>query len=236
MRFGITLFLFVAITFNLFGTSDTLNVRDVRSFDSSKLEQYRADSDFNYSTGSAQVSWWIGFREWLADLLQDYFQDKDEEAIGQIVYIIIRVLLWALALTAIGLVLYSLYKKGVFGLIGRKRHQLTMSDDDLLLIKEEIEWEKLIRQSIQNQKYNEAIRYLFLQVLKILSDLGKIELNKAKSIRDYQRELSIEYSDQFALLARCYQYVWFGGVTIDKKHFEDLHATFRDFNETVNVE
>ncbi len=237
MRFRLTLsLLLLTIVTNSYSASDTLAVRELRSFDSLRLEQYQSDSDFDYVTKPAEINWWKGFSEWVISIIRNLFEEEDAVAIGQIVYVVIRVLLWALAIFSIGIVIYSLYKKGVFGLIGRKQQEVNISDEDLLFIQKEEDWEERIRESIDECNYNEAIRFLFLQVLRILDDTNHIELDKAKSIRDYQKELSNTYSNQFKVLSRYYQYAWFGGVGIDKEHFNEMHSTFRDFNVATNVE
>lgn len=231
MRYWLIVFLALSFSYSAYSIADA-----DRSFDAESIEEYKEDREFNYETQSANINWWNGFYEWLVAAIQDLFDEEDAETIGKTVYIIIRILLWAMVLFAIGMLGYSLYTKGVFGIIGRKPHQVNILGDDLLIIQSDQDWDALIKEAIIDRKYNEAIRFMFLQILKALSDSKLIELDKSKSTRDYQSELSAEYTNQFSILSRYYQYAWFGGVEIDESHFNEMHSRFKDFKVLNHVD
>ena len=97
----------------------------------------------------------------------------------------------------------------------------------------ETNWNQLISEAIANRQYNVAIRLLFLQLLQSLNNGNKIQWAKSKSIREYQNELTQDYRKGFSLLARYYQYSWFGDVEIDESHFNEIQNEFKVFESNV---
>ncbi|MEO9852016.1 MAG: hypothetical protein ABJH72_18285 [Reichenbachiella sp.] len=219
-----------------FGAIDSIYVESNRNFDQIELEAYRSNPDFSYIHESQTIHWWDGIYEWLVNFLSDWFEDKDSVAIGGLLYIVTKIALWTLMILAIGLLAYSLYKNGVFGVIGRKRQALDLSFSELEDQVLETDWQQLIGKAVANQQFNVAIRLHFLQLLQSLNSVNQIEWNKSKSIRDYQRELSAQYNQGFVALARYYQYSWFGDVQIDESHFNQMQDEFNSFNSSLNVE
>lgn len=236
MRSLFTFILIFAIGFNSIGSVVDISEPKPRHFDQRKIEEYKANPEFNYIHESQQSHWWSGFKEWLVEKLSYWFEDKDTEEISKIIYVSFQVLLWLIMISSIGLIIYSLYKKGLFGVIGRKKEELELLYQDLEDKVLETNWNELIIQAIQQKQFNAAIRLLFLQLLQSLNNANQIEWDKAKSIRDYLHELHDQHREGFTSLARYYQYSWFGDVTIDEPHFNEIHHEFKSFNINVNVE
>ena len=236
MRFGLTLLFSICFVLTSFGSIDSIYVDNNRNFEQDKIEAYKANPEFSYLHESQVIHWWDGAYEWLVSILSDWFKDKNPSEIGLIIYTFIKVTLWVLLILAIGMLTYSLYKKGIFGVLGRKKHGITLADNYLEDQVLETNWEELINKAINNRQFNRAIRFLFLRLLQSLNNANKIEWKKSKSIRDYQRELDAPYYSDFSSLARYYQYSWFGDVIIDEPHFNEMHKEFMAFNTDFDVE
>lgn len=236
MKLKFTILIVFGIVLNTLLALDLDRSPPKREFDDSKIKAYQLTSDFVYTKKSAKVNLWDGFFEWLAEKLEDLFDDKDAEFIGKFAYIIIRVLLWVIIIFAVGTIVYSLYKNGAFGVFGRKHKSVNISSDDFHILQSNPEWDELIKDAVDKGKFNQAIRLLYLRMLYLLGDSNQIEIIESKSIRDYQQELPSEFIKQFTTLSRYYQYAWFGGVTIDDEQFKEVHREFINFNVVADVE
>lgn len=235
MKFGLV-FCFFFLLVPCFGNNDSIRVETLRTFDKSKIEAIKADPDFSYVQESKVTHWWDGITAWIIKKLSDLFKDNSPEAIATILYTILKIVLWSLLAFALIMLGYSLYKNGAFGVFGKRKKKIDISfgtlEDKVL----ETDWNALIHTAIANRQYNVAIRFLFLQLLQALDQHNMIAWNKSKSIRDYQLELNNDYRSRFFSLAKYYQYSWFGEVTIDEKHFNEMHEEFKSFKINAHVD
>jgi len=218
-----------------FGAQDSIYIKSNRHFDTSQINAYKANPDFSYILENHDTHWWDEIYEWVVNLLSDWLNEKDPAVIGSYLYYFFKALLWTLFLASLGLMAYSLYKNNNLGIIGRKKQILDLSPKELEDKVLETNWQELINSAIDKQQFNVAIRLLFLNLLKSLNHAKLIEWNKSKTIRDYQKELAISYHQEFASLAKYYQYSWFGDVVIDELHFNKVHMEFNTFNQNAGV-
>lgn len=233
MRFRFIWLIILCFITSSYGSLKSINADTHRKFDQGKLEAYKLDPDFKYIDQSKVTHWWSSFYNWLSKTLSKWLEDKSPEEIGTLINITLQVIAWTLFLFALGMVVYSLYKKGVFGVIAKKKQSIDFSVSDLESKVLETNWQELINKAITGQQYNVAIRLLFLQLLQSLNTINQIKWAKSKSIRDYQRELTLPYQQGFSSLARYYQYSWFGDIEIDESHFNEIYKEFRAFETNV---
>lgn len=75
--------------------------------------------------------------------------------------------------------------------------------------------------------YREATRLLYLQLLKSLQQAGLIHIKSGKTNREYLRELhTVGLYEDLAPLVRIYDYVWFGQVQPDERHYQWIEDAF----------
>ena len=233
MRFKFVGLLIVCLWVCSYGSLRSSDTVSYRKFDQAKIEKLKSDPDFAYVDQSKVKHWWTSLYEWIAKTLSNLFKDKTAEEIGALISILFRILIWGLVLFAVAMVVYSLYKMGAFGVLERKKQTIEFSISDLESRVLETNWNQLISEAIANRQYNVAIRLLFLQLLQSLNNGNKIQWAKSKSIREYQNELTQDYRKGFSLLARYYQYSWFGDVEIDESHFNEIQNEFKVFESNV---
>lgn len=83
-----------------------------------------------------------------------------------------------------------------------------------------INFEKMIRDSKNNNDYRLAIRYYYLWLLKRLTDKTVIEWDIEKTNSDYLYEISdLKLRKDFAYLSYIYDYSWYGEFTLDETAF-----------------
>ncbi|MBO9571716.1 MAG: DUF4129 domain-containing protein [Chitinophagaceae bacterium] len=97
--------------------------------------------------------------------------------------------------------------------------QLTAEDIDLR-----------INEAINNKEYRTAIRYLYLKTLNALNEKNKIQMHAKATNYDYLQQMksTTGYND-FALLTRIYEYVWYGEFQPGEQQFEKINNNFNQF-------
>jgi len=114
----------------------------------------------------------------------------------------------------------------VFSRSKRKRNKQGDGEEELI----ETDLDEKIRESVASNEYRMAIRYLYLKTLKVLNENNSIKLHAKATNNDYLQQMrgSAKYND-FALLTRVYEYVWYGEFQPAVQQFEKIHANFKHF-------
>jgi hypothetical protein len=90
----------------------------------------------------------------------------------------------------------------------------------------------LLRNAIKAGNYRLAVRYLYLQSLKRLSEKKFIEINTNKTNYEYVTEIRRhKFANEFASLTLQYEYVWYGEYPVDKRLFEQIQNGFTQFTK-----
>ena len=92
----------------------------------------------------------------------------------------------------------------------------------------------LINEAEAKSDFNLAIRYLYLQSLKKLSDSDLIIFSPEKTNNLYVQEMSShEYQSEFAFLTRQYEFTWYGKFKVDNIWYQQLKNRFILFNKNI---
>ena len=92
--------------------------------------------------------------------------------------------------------------------------------------------DSLIRSAIKSGNYRLAVRYLYLQSLKRLSERKFIEINSNKTNYEYVTEIrKHKFANEFASLTLQYEYVWYGEYPVDERLFEQIQNGLSRFNK-----
>lgn len=114
----------------------------------------------------------------------------------------------------------------VFSRSGKKKNKQGGSDEDL----SEIDLDEKIRESVASNEYRMAIRYLYLKTLRVLNEKNAIKLHAKATNNDYLQQMrSSSRYNEFALLTRIYEYVWYGEFQPGNQQFEKIHTNFNQF-------
>jgi len=145
-----------------------------------------------------------------------------------------RIFFWTIAIAFILFILYKLFfTGGLFARDGRTNKIEPLADEPEKL-NEYSEYNALIRKAESDKDYNLAIRYLYLQTLKKLSDNEVILFAPDKTNNKYTEELAGKsYQKEFASLTHNYEYVWYGKFSIALNRYEKLKEQFILFNRTI---
>ena len=104
---------------------------------------------------------------------------------------------------------------------------------DIAVVEEDAsDTDSLLRNAIKNGNYRLAVRYLYLQSLKRLSERKYIEINTNKTNYEYVTEIrKHKFANEFASLTLQYEYVWYGEYPVDERLFEQIQNSFTRFTK-----
>lgn len=194
--------------------SDTLVI------DTAKLSVWRQDGDYDY--GRELVPHQDTFGEWLQKVWSEFFDSTIRRVFGQnsewlwvvLGIIIILLLLW----------IFFVVRPGLFMRSDKKVDSLDydVTEDTIYGIDFPTEIEK----AISRHDFREALRLMYLQTLKWLSDHQLIDWQTFKTPTQYTKEW---HNDDFLKLTRLFVMVRYGGFEAT----EEMIAEMRVRQETI---
>jgi uncharacterized membrane protein len=144
-----------------------------------------------------------------------------------------QVLLWAVAICFVLFILYRLFlTDGAFKRKSKAADNAANVEEEI--ITNESDFDRLIRQALQNSNYRQAVRYQYLRTLHLLATKGMVNLAPDKTNFNYVSEITNRsYQDAFAALTLNYEYVWYGEFDIDKNIYDKIENNFSNLNKKV---
>jgi hypothetical protein len=206
---------------------DTSSV-EKRHFNQASIKMYKEDEDFNYDRVVEPPESMIAKAwDWLWGKFVKMLSTREGE----------RAFFTFLFVIAFLILLYFIFRvtgmsnEGLFGKDNRAGDTgFSVTDENI----HEINFEEAIRESVLQKNFRLAVRLLYLQSLKNLTDKGLIkwQINKTNII--YEQELKERpFRPLFHSLTAQFENNWYGKVPIDEKEFEDVRTQFMDFNRQI---
>jgi hypothetical protein len=119
---------------------------------------------------------------------------------------------------------------GMFGRRSKENLIYSISSDDI----HGISFEEAIENAIASSNFRLAVRLLYLQSLKKLSDRGYIEWQLNKTNIDYLQETKEKaWHSLFSSLTYNFEYTWYGEATVNKEKFQVVQQQFHQFNNQL---
>lgn len=159
-----------------------VHLPDTIIYDSAKIAEYQADKRFDYNSqlGVPEFNLWEIITRWLTQLLRHFFDNDTAESIA-------RWLLIAFFVVIVLLIIYFVYKK---------RPELFLKEKKTLLpyqVEEEniyrIDFERELAAALAAGDFRTAIRILYLQTLRFVTDKHWIDWQIYKTPTEYIYEL-----------------------------------------------
>lgn len=98
-----------------------------------------------------------------------------------------------------------------------------------------LDFEKLIKESLESGEKRAAIRYYYLWLLKIMAQNNYIEWDIEKTNSDYLYELQRPaHREEFTYLSYLYNYIWYGEFEIDETTFNKAQSRFKKAIKTFS--
>ncbi len=196
--------------FNLKEATPVVAERRIPQADAQKLAN---DKDFWYANKPMPGEEPVVDRPWLANLF--------------------RVIFWVLVgAIAVGIVVVCIrmfaFKGG-----GRYVHAMPVEEhaDNIF----EMDFDSSLANAIAVQDYRLATRLLFLKLLRTMADRNIIAYSIEKTNFDYLFELGRSpYFNSFSVVARGYEYVWYGNFNIQQNQFMQLKQRLDELTSQIN--
>ena len=213
---------------NLFAQVDDRAPVTVRYPDAEKLRDLQTDRAYQYGTDTPPPDNPVArFLAYLWQKIGEFLSSDAYRTVWQYVFLA--------AIAAI--VIYLLLKAEVLGSLFAKRAQQGGLDYETIAENiHEINFDEAIASAVEQQNYRLAVRLLYLQTLKRLTDAELIQYKPDKTNRQYVYELagSSQQAD-FEQLTRQFEFVWYGDFPVDASRFEELQTQFRQFSGSLSL-
>ncbi|HVE61934.1 MAG TPA: hypothetical protein VNA26_08945 [Chitinophagaceae bacterium] len=97
-----------------------------------------------------------------------------------------------------------------------------------------INYDEEMHKAISTANYRSAIRLMYLQLLKNLSERQIIHYKQEKTNNDYVMQLyNTRYYKTFFQLTRNFEYAWYGQFQIKQEAFKIIESEFASFKQTL---
>jgi hypothetical protein len=202
------------------GSSDSAEV-SLRRVNEAILNELKSDSDLQYKEPpTIAESLWSRFFKVIGQFLEELFQTAVQTSWGNF-------LSYLLGLIVIVAIIMMILKVNAFQIFYSGQGAGTMSKHVLDENIHEMDFEKLIDEAVTKKDFRKAIRLLFLQALKLLSDRHFIRWDQSKTNHDYIAELKADdLKKGFHELNFYFEYAWYGNFSINDEIFSKVQNTF----------
>lgn len=198
-----------------------------RSFDNNALKELKKDRAFQYEKiKEPSKSLWDRFWSWFWYKISQLLSTKQGKRKLNVLLIIFGVS----AIIFFVVKVMGMNKDGLLGRSSKDSLDYSVSADDI----HSISFNEAIQEAIATGNYRLAVRLLYLQSLKKLSDKGFIEWKINKTNSDYLKEIQDrQWAPLFKSLTYNFDYTWYGEVPVSKERFEAVHQQFQSFNNQL---
>ncbi|MFD1144050.1 DUF4129 domain-containing protein [Larkinella insperata] len=188
-----------------------------------RIDEYRNDREYQYGQDFKPTnSLWSKFWSWFWQKVGAFFTSRAYENFWQ--YVILA--------TIAGGAIWLLIKAEVLGFVfSPKARSVAFPYEAVTENIHEIDFEQQIDAAIQQRNYRLAVRLLYLQTLKHLSNRNLIDWKPDKTNRSYVYELAQSpLQPDFETLTTQFEYIWYGDFPITEERFKPLQESFVRFN------
>ncbi|WEK19090.1 MAG: DUF4129 domain-containing protein [Candidatus Pedobacter colombiensis] len=203
---------------------DDTTAISVRSFDLEKIKEYSTQKDFRYDEATPiNTSWWDRFWTWFWDLMNGILKNKYSG--GFLKYVIIFAIAALVIFVVIKLIGLDLK------IFAGKSKSVDVPYNESMENIHEIDFNEEIEKAVANGNYRLAVRLFYLRSLKLLNDKELIDWQPEKTNQTYINEIiDPDRKQQFAMLTRQFEYIWYGEFFIDQEGFKAVKGSFERFN------
>ncbi|MCU0436988.1 MAG: hypothetical protein MUC49_03675 [Raineya sp.] len=228
------------------------SVVDVRNFKDKNLEKLRSNPDFNYE--EEDIKEYNGddndweWKKWRYEQEQkkksqrknnneiEFQKVREEESpnlsirLGEsAIYIASAIAIIFLVLFILGVNPMSLFRRNA-----KITSQEIQEEDVDKLDKNNLD--EKISQAIKKGDYTQAVRFLYLKTLFLLSQKQYIQLQREKTNLEYQQELRQNKNtlyDEFRYQSKIFAYIKYGGFEISQSQFDTLYPQFKNLHSKI---
>tara|TARA_R110002012_G_scaffold320402_2_gene543930 strand:+ start:39304 stop:40041 length:738 start_codon:yes stop_codon:yes gene_type:complete len=240
LRLLLTLsFLFFSLA--SFAQQDSLVVQydtapiELKKISEDDLSSYRDNPEYNYEVDLVESTWWNDVQAWFYNWFRRFMEwifgvDAAVGAMAFFLKLIPYLLLFFLIFLLIRFFIHANLRSMKNAALAKS--SVGLSEEENIIKNENID--DLIQNAIANKEYRLAVRYYYLQILKLLSEKEIIAWELQKTNSDYLYELSQhDLKNPFATVTRWYDYIWYGDFEIDETKYQKVAITFDELKNRL---
>lgn len=201
---------------------------DTLSVDTLRIAEWRARPEFDYTVEfkGSSFSLWDWFTDKFNQIMQNLFGDISLGYTGKIIW-------YVLGFGAIvAIIVYTLYRHPELLRWRSKKN----AEDNGYIVEEDniygIDFPSAIDQALKVGNYREAVRLVYLQTLRHLSDAGKIDWQSAKTPSQYLNEYN---GRPFHHLTTTFVRIRYGGYDADVSTADAAMADSKATIEEIEI-
>ncbi|MFV0592414.1 MAG: DUF4129 domain-containing protein [Draconibacterium sp.] len=194
--------------------------REERSFDKTRLDEYRNDKDFQYENNAYRSNTlWNKVQYYFYKFLRFLFGKEGAAPVIRYLFLVGVIIFVVLQLSGTKL-------KWFLGKENKSRQGVvSIPDEDI----SGINLSELADKALSEGNLRLCVRYRYLQLLKILDEKAYISWHRDKTNRDYLAEISQpEIRRQFQQQTLVFDYVWYGEFQLTEEQFKWVNSGFQD--------
>lgn len=209
---------------------------EVKTFSKDFKKKY-TDPDFVYEQKTPEKGLWQRFLEWLARLFERWFHFESAESSFNFVSFFVKTIAVLIIVFVIYLIVKAIIDKEGQWIFGKNANKRNLYYSDIEKNIHLLDFDKLIKESIQSGEKRVAIRYYYLWLLKVMAQNHYIEWDIEKTNSDYLYELQRPaHKEEFTYLSYLYNYIWYGEFEIDETSFSKAQNRFKNAIKTFSNE
>lgn len=190
--------------------------------------------NFNYSEKKIEEGLWERFKRWFFEQIQKLFGTQDPNKTEKIATYILNTIAVLIISFAIYLIIKVLINKEGQWIFGKTTSKKIINHQDIEKNLQNVDFEKLIKETEKQGNKRLAVRYYYLYILKKLSEKSIINWNPEKTNSDYFYEIKNEkLQKDFEYASYIYNNIWYGEFELDQEIFDIAQQKFKNILNSI---
>ncbi len=203
----------------------------LRTFDENELKQIKEDKSFGYLETKKAKS--PNFLQLLIMKLSEWINskmDRNRDTERKVQNWLVNALVYGIALFAVIMILWSLFKVKIREIFLKEAQPLEISFREAEINITETNFEVLIQNALRQADYRGAVRLLYLEALKSLTQNNWIQWKSNKTNHEYLMELyNSPFRKSFVELTRNFEYIFYGDFPVNAEVYHEIAGVFKEF-------
>ena len=196
-----------------------------RKFDDKAIDVYRNDSDFVYERVKKPETY--TFWDYFWALIKEFFKDSERRSVFEIlIYIVSGGVMIYVITRLLGISPRQLF----YGKKSDNTVKTTITEEDIA----GMDFDARVETAEQAENWEEAIRYLYLKILKSLALRELILWKIDKTNHDYEIEIKEQsLKKPFMNVTNIYERICYGNFPIESRQYHNFKKQFIELNTSV---
>ncbi|MCL2651842.1 MAG: hypothetical protein FWD60_12590 [Candidatus Azobacteroides sp.] len=191
-------------------------------FNAKTYKQFKQDKSYDYyHIKSEGLSIWDKIAEWLTKNINPDITSKQ-----------VKITLWIITgiVLLILLTILYVYRPSLFYVNKKKKINFDVEEDDI----HSLDFNQLIKESLDSNRYSDAVRWTYLFTLKMLHERNYVSWEPTKTVNEYVYEMKRQdLKPEFKELSRQFLYYRYGNFEVSQETFEHFSSLSNEINKRL---